>query len=240
MRLGILSDIHANLPALDAVLADLEKRQMEAVYCLGDLVGCGASPNEVVERVRALGIRTVLGDYDDEVGFNRHGSRRACDGRRETEPAERSFEWTNAQLTGENKAFLRTLRKAIRFRADRRRFLLVHGSPRRIDDSLFEHRSVATFRRFADESDADVIAFGHTHRPYARQVDRVWFVNAGSVGKPEDGDWRACYAVVSTGAKHPVEFIRVPYDVAATAPGIRDSELSDECAASLEHSGAPA
>jgi predicted phosphodiesterase len=71
MRVAIISDIHGNLPALEAVLADIHTQRVDAVYCLGDLVGYGASPNEVTERIRAEGIPTIVGNYDDGVGFDR-------------------------------------------------------------------------------------------------------------------------------------------------------------------------
>lgn len=238
MRIGIVSDIHGNLPALDAVLADLSTRQVDALYCLGDLVGYGASPNAVVQRIRDEGIPTIMGNYDDGVGFDRDECGCAYRDPQERALGDRSFAWTKDHTTETNKAYLRTLLPEIRFNASDQRVLLVHGSPRRINEYLFEDRPIASFRRLAAGSQADLIVFGHTHRPYAKLVDRVWFVNAGSVGKPKDGDWRACYVLLSPGDELPAQFIRLPYDVERAARAIRETELPHEFADDIERGGA--
>ena len=86
-----------------------------------------------------------------------------------------------------------------------------------MNEYLFEDRPDSSFQRLAATSDADVIVFGHTHKPYTKHVGGVWFVNVGSVGKPKDGDWRACYAILDTGTAPPASFVRVSYDVATVA-----------------------
>lgn len=239
MRIGLFSDIHGNLPALTAALSDLEQQRCTAVYCLGDLVGYGASPNDVVERVRAGGWPTIMGNYDDGVGFERDECGCAYREASEQERGQRSLAWTKRQVNEENKAFLRTLRAEIRFDVEGQRVLLVHGSPRKMNEYLFEDRPVSSFQRLAAASQADIIAFGHTHKPYVKIVDGVTFINVGSVGKPKDGDWRACYAVLEPGASPSVTFRRVAYDVAAAAAAIRATDLPPEFAADIETGGAP-
>jgi diadenosine tetraphosphatase ApaH/serine/threonine PP2A family protein phosphatase len=103
----------------------------------------------------------------------------------------------------------------IRVEADGKRVLLVHGSPRKMNEYLAEDRALSTFQRLALTSEADVIVFGHTHVPYTKDVDGVLFVNVGSVGKPKDGDPRSCYAMLELTADRPVTFRRVEYDVQA-------------------------
>ena len=105
----------------------------------------------------------------------------------------------------------------------------------RID--LFEDRPLSSFQRLAASSNADVIVYGHTHKPYTKFVDDVLFVNVGSVGKPKDGDRRACYAIVDTLAPR-VEFVRVEYDLPRVASAIRASELPADFATDLETAGA--
>jgi putative phosphoesterase len=239
MRIGIISDIHGNVQALDAVLGDIKARHLDAVYCLGDLVGYAPFPNEVTARIRAEGIPTIVGNYDDGVGFDRDECGCAYRDPIERQLGDQSFAWTKAHVTAENKAFLRTLVKEIRFEADGMRLLLVHGSPRKINEYLFEDRPVSSFQRLAASSNADMIVFGHTHRPYTKLVDGVLFVNAGSVGKPKDGDWRACYAILEPAAAAPVTFVRLEYDVGTVAAAIRASELPDQFAADIERGGAP-
>jgi len=216
MRAAIFSDIHGNLPALDAVLNDIETQSgIDRMYCLGDLVGYGPFPNEVVDRIRRTGIPTLMGNYDDGIGFERGdcGCAYKTDG--DTLLGDQSVAWTAAQVTPETTAFLRTLLPEVRIEMNDRRILRVHGSPCRINEYLFEDRPLASFQRIAADADADVIAFGHTHIPYTKLVDGVLFVNVGPVGKPKDGDRRACYALLEEheGAID-ARFRRVPYDVA--------------------------
>jgi putative phosphoesterase len=127
----------------------------------------------------------------------------------------------------------------MRIEQDGKRLLLVHGSPRRMNEYLFEDRPISSFQRIADASNADVIVFGHTHRPYTKRVGDVLFLNAGSVGKPKDADWRACYAILDIGAQEPVECARLEYDGATVAEAIRTSELPNEFADDIERGGAP-
>ena len=238
MRIAIFSDIHGNLAALDAVLADIHRQQVDAVYCLGDLVGYAPFPNEVTDRIRREQIPTIMGNYDDGVGFDREECGCAYREAGERMRGQQSLEWTKTHVTPENAAFLRSLVPEIRTAADGRRFLLVHGSPRKMNEYLFEDRPLASFQRLAAASNADVIVFGHTHKPYTKLVGDVWFVNVGSVGKPKDGDWRACYAILDVAVEPPASFVGVPYDVAAIADAIRASELPDEFAVDLERGGA--
>lgn len=240
MRLAIFSDIHSNLPALDAVLADIRAQTPDRVYCLGDLVGYASTPNEVVERIRRDGIPTIMGNYDDGVGFDREECGCAYKEPLDRELGQKSLEWTKGKTTSENKEFLRTLVPEIRFTAAGKRVLLVHGSPRRMNEYLFADRPLSSFRRLSKSSGADLIVFGHTHVPYVKDVDGVWFINVGSVGKPKDGDPRACYAVIDLDTQPHVTFRRVTYDVRTAAAGIRASGLPHKFARDLELAGAPA
>jgi len=237
MKIGVISDIHGNLPALEAVLGDLANRNVDRLYCLGDLVGYAPFANEVVDRIRTAHIPTIIGNYDDGTGFDRDECGCAYREPEDQRLGDQSFAWTKAHVTPDNKAFLRSLVKEIRFEADGKRLLLVHGSPRKINEYLFEDRPISSFQRLAASADADVIVFGHTHKPYTKLVDNVLFVNAGSVGKPKDGDWRACYAILQPDAPEPVQFVRVDYDLATVTKAIRESELPDIFAADLETGG---
>ena len=236
MKIAVFSDVHGNLSALEAVLDDIARQAPDAVYCLGDLVGYAPFPNEVIERVRDARIPTVMGNYDDGVGYDRDECGCAYREERERQLGDQSLAWTKSHVTAENKTFLRSLSPAIRFNADGKRILLVHGSPRRINEYLFEDRPLSSFERLAAQSDADIVLFGHTHRPYTKPAGGVLFVNVGSVGKPKDGNWRACYALLTPGEAR-VEFRWIEDDVAKVASAIRASELPDEFAADIETGG---
>jgi putative phosphoesterase len=237
MRVAIISDIHGNIAALEAVLADLKSQNVMKTYCLGDLVGYAPFPNEVIDRIQRDAIPTIMGNYDDGVGFDRDECGCAYRDPEEQRLGDLSFQWTKKTVTRDRKPFLQSLQAEIRFDADGKRFRLVHGSPRRMNEYLFEDRPLSSFQRLAATSEADVLIFGHTHKPYTKRVDGVLFINAGSVGKPKDGDPRACYVALDTTGDVDVEFCRVPYDIQAVASAIRRSELPDKFATDLETGG---
>jgi putative phosphoesterase len=234
VRIAIFADVHSNLPALEAVLADINRAGVDARYALGDLVGYAPWPNQVIERLRAEAIPVVMGNYDDGTGFDRDECGCAYVDPAEKALGDQSFAWTREHTSAASKAWLRTLAPQIRFEADGMRFLLVHGSPRRINEYLFEDKPDATFARIAAGADADVIVCGHTHRPYDKTVEATRFVNVGSAGKPKDGDPRACWALLDTSpGPIDVELRRVPYDLEAVARAIETSKLPSAFAGQL-------
>lgn len=237
MIIALLSDIHANLQALEAVWADVEAQNPDAVYCLGDLVGYGAFPNEVVAFIRERGIPTVMGNYDEGVGFDLDDCGCAYQDPEENRLGKRSLAWTRQHTTPENKAFLQGLPLQIRLDGGGQHALLVHGSPRKINEYLFEDRPQATFERVVKLAGADVLCFGHTHLPYQKRVSGTLFVNAGSVGKPRGGDPRSAYALVRLTRRPRVEFRRVSYDVVSAADAVRRSDLPAYFADLLEAGG---
>lgn len=157
-------------------------------FCLGDLVGYAPWPNETLALLQREDIPIVMGNYDDGTGYDRDEC--GCAYKDPTEEAlgDESFAWTKAHTSDANKAYPRSLKPDIRFEQDRKRFLLVHGSPRKMYEYLFEDKPESTFERIAAGADADVIICGHTHRPYTKQIGETLFVNVGSAGKPKDAD----------------------------------------------------
>lgn len=250
MRYALISDIHANLPALKAVLASIDERgDVGAIYHLGDLTGYAPWPNEVVALLRKRAIRGIAGNYDSTVAMDyKHCGCRA-DTLHEEELSHISFEWTRSHVTPETKNYLASLP----FRLDIRPFgghvsgptiTLVHGNQTLNTVYVTEDRPDSFLEKMAAGIGArseDVICFGHTHRPWQRVVGGVHFVNTGSVGRPKDGDWRACYAMLTIdGSGTRVDFVRVEYDIEEAAHAIRTSELPDEFADILRSGGVAA
>lgn len=205
-RVALFSDIHGNLPALDAVLADIARSGVTEAYCLGDLVGYGPDPAGVVERMRASGIPTIKGNYDEGVG-ERRGD---CGCYYATEQARvdgaASLAFTDAALDAADHEWLARLPGEIRFEHEAIRVLLAHGSPRKINEYLLPDRSDAQLVRLAEQADADVVCVGHVHIPYHRTMTAsegrvVHFVSTGSAGKPKDGDPRACWVELLLGSR---------------------------------------
>ncbi len=222
-RIAVLSDIHGNSAATEAVLADIDAVAPDATYCLGDLVGYGARPNESIDLIRERAIPTIMGNYDDGVGFDRDDCGCAYKDDGERARGQQSLMWTRSAVTADRKAWLRSLPPEIRMDVNGVRLRLVHGSPRRMNEYLFSDRDPASLARIARDADCDVLLFDHTHIPWSRRIEGVLMVNTGSVGKPKDGDPRASWVLltVGTGGDVEVETRRVDYDIAAMAAAIR-------------------
>ena len=225
MRIAVFSDVHANLQAMQAVWQDLESQRPDVVYCLGDLVGYGANPNEVVEFVGQRQIPSVMGNYDEGVGFDLHDCGCAYKDPADNARGKASLQWSRQVTIGDNKRFLQGLPLHIRLEDRTPTLLLVHGSPRKINEYLYADRPQASFERLAKMAGTDVLLFGHTHLPYTKTVGRTLFVNTGSVGKPKDGDPRAGYVLLELGRHPKVTIRRVAYDVEAAARAIRQTDL---------------
>lgn len=245
----LLSDVHGNLPALEAVLADIDRRgDATGVYHLGDLVGYAPWPNEVVEVLDERGIAGVAGNYDSTTATDyKHCGCRYEDAHQEA-LSHLSYEWTRRNTS------LATKRRlgALPFRMDVRplgghtggpRIVLVHGNPALNTFYWTEDRDDAFCIRMAQQAGAragDLIAFGHTHKPWHRVVEGTHFVNTGSVGRPKDGDPRAGYVRLTLlDGTWSVEHVRVDYDLGRAVRAIRESDLPDEFAEHLEHGGSP-
>jgi putative phosphoesterase len=237
MRVAVISDIHGNIHALQALWADVRAQAPEAVICLGDLVGYGAFPNEVIDFVRERDAHVLMGNYDDGVGYDRDDCGCVYKDPADDARGRLSLLWTRERVTPERKAYLRGLPFDRREAYAGRRVRFVHGSPRKINEYLYEDRPESVFRNVAKAADAEVLFFGHTHRPYRKQVERTLFVNTGSVGKPKDGDPRAGYVLADFGARLDIQFRRVVYDVAAAARAVRESGLPVHFATLLETGG---
>ena len=243
----LLSDVHANLPALEAVLADVDRRgDADAVYHLGDLVGYAPWPNEVVALLAEREIHGVAGNYDSTTATDyKHCGCKYEDPRQEA-LSHLSYEWTRQHTSLEAKRRLGVLP----FRMEVRplgghtagpKAILVHGSPTLNTFYWTEDRDDAFCLKMADQLRAkagDLVAFGHTHKPWQRVVEGIHFVNTGSVGRPKDGDPRAGHVRAVLGPDGwRVEHVRVAYDVERTARAILESTLPDDFADYLRTGG---
>jgi len=245
MKIALFSDIHANLPALEAFFVSIDQQKPDAIYCLGDLVGYNIWPNEVINEIRRRRIPTIAGNYDYGVG--RASDDCGCAYKTDEEKANGavSISYTNQTVKKDERAYLRTLPAHIRIEFqpnnDKLNLLLVHGSPRRVNEYLFEDREEKSLLRIMQDADADIMCFGHTHKPYHRILPSVpdtpphyrHAINIGSTGKPKDGDPRGCYVLLhihdhsSIADKNSiqVEFIRFAYDVEKAAKAVESSPL---------------
>lgn len=211
-RIALISDIHGNDVALEAVLGDIDRVGIDETYCLGDLVGYGPSPAVVVSRIRAAGIPTVMGNYDEGVGGRLGGCGCFYASEQAKLDGEASYAFTVGALVEADLAWISALPPHIRLEVDGLRILLAHGSPRRVNEYLLPDRPERQLIRLADEANADIVCVGHTHTPYHRALideggRRVHYINSGSVGKPKDGDPRAGWVEVVIGPPTAVQSI---------------------------------
>lgn len=253
MRIALFSDIHANLPALQSFFEDVETRNIDAIYCLGDLVGYNIWPNEVVEEIRKRKIPTIAGNYDFGIGRNSNDCGCAYKTDEEKANGAVSISLTNELINDDNRAYLRTLPAHIKvefqLNNDKLNLLLVHGSPRKINEYLFEDRAEKSMVRIMQDADADIMCFGHTHKPYHRTFktsdnDQPHFrhaINLGSIGKPKDSDNRGSYVILNISENTSVvdresvevEFIKFEYDIEKSAKAVEESILPNSYAENL-------
>jgi predicted phosphodiesterase len=216
MRFAIFSDIHSNLEALEAILADANERRCTHFVCLGDVVGYNANPHECVERVRGMDCPIVKGNHDEQASLSKSS-------RDFNELAEHAISWTRDHLTEEDKEWLRELC----LQQPVGDFTIVHATLDTPGQWSYVFNTLDAAASFTYQHTA-VCFFGHTHVPMAfvrdegiRRVKmehlridpaKKYFINVGSVGQPRDGDWRAAYGIYDVDAND-VEQRRVPYDV---------------------------
>ncbi len=252
MRIALFSDIHANLPALEAFFRDVEDRRVDQLYCLGDLVGYNIWPNEVISELRKRNIPTIAGNYD--FGIGRTSDDCGCAYKTDLEKSNGavSISYTNRIVNEEERKYLRTLPAHIhvefQLNQDKLNLLMVHGSPRRINEYLFEDREEKSLRRIMEEAGADIMCFGHTHKPYHRILSDAGgkdhfrhAINIGSVGKPKDGNPQGGYVILTIHDNSSFlkidsirsELIRFDYDIEKAALAVENSPLPNDYAENL-------
>ena len=213
MRIAIVSDIHSNLDALEAVVARLPR--YDELICLGDVVGYGPQPNEVIERLQQLRPTTVLmGNHDyavvsgDIEGFSPH--------------AARAIEWTRREISGSGRGYLATLEHSARLQREEATIALFHGSPRDpLTEYVFPGIPETVGRKLMGLATANVVLLGHTHMPMLYRFREGVLANPGSVGQPRDGDRRASFGLLTL-SHGQVDFDvkRAEYDVGPVAERI--------------------
>jgi putative phosphoesterase len=212
MRIAVLSDIHGNLLALDACLADLASQGgAQAIVVAGDLCLDGPKPKKVLQRLEEIGASCVRGNTDRYIGDESAEA--------ELEPADRArIEWTRRELGERWQSWLQALPFALRIGEDDNQLLIVHANPKTDDEHLWPDADDVLLERFLGEETATAVAFGHLHLPYVRMWRGKLLVNVASVGLPKDGDSRACYALftVREGGWQ-VKHRRVPFDTKRVA-----------------------
>ncbi len=229
MLLAVLSDIHANLSALNAVVQDLKASGAQKVLVLGDLVGYLTRPNEVVQFVRTAGWECVVGNYDLAVltGPEHGPARYLAPGL--SEQALEVFRWSCQATGAQARRYLSGLAQRRKIEIAGRRILMVHASPAGIRDYVYPDTPDEKLSRWLNEEEVEVLLLGHTHIPFVRKLPKGLVVNPGSVGKSKDADPRASYALVElTPSGLYATIRRVAYDIDAEAALLKAAGFPQE------------
>ena len=242
MKIALFSDIHANLPAFEAMLRDLDTRKPDAVYCLGDMIGYNVHPNEVIAEIRNRAITSIAGNHDLKVID--------LSPLTDKQLATSGKNFAYHIVTAHNTDYLSTLPANIRLEfqlnPSKLNILLAHGSPRSVNEYVLIDTDESYILELMHEAKTDILCVGHSHKPYHRAIKKddglyAHVINIGSVGKPKDGNAMGCYVLLSinkesslidkSGIK--VEFIRFEYDIEKAATAIENSPLPNEFAERL-------
>ena len=231
MKIACIGDIHGNLHALQAVLADAARRGATTVWNVGDSVGYGACPDQVITRLRKGDITNLQGNYDRKTLMVRKKRAKWS----ETKKPEKllAFQWAHDHLSGNNRKWLADLPRELHLEQAGMRILLTHTCENAQRQPIAEDTPLHELEELAKKLDVDVVVFGHTHRPFAMRSADCVFVNTGSVGRPE-GDPRASYALLNLGSGAPkAEHILLEYNVEDAVNAIRLADLPEEFAQML-------
>jgi len=226
-KVAVIGDVHGNLQALEAVLRDAERRGARVILNTGDLLGYGASPEGAARLLRSRPSISIIGNYDLKV-FRIHDRKELWPGDKSKDKLL-SFEWAFDHISPSTRAWLRSLPKEVRMEVGGRKLLMVHGSPDSMDEHLGPDTPENRLEDIAEGAGADLIIMGHSHRSMSRMVQRTRFLNPGSVGRQDDGDPRASYALLQL---HPfrASLHRVSYDMKGAARAIKEAGLPKQFA----------
>jgi putative phosphoesterase len=228
MKLALLSDIHGNLPALEKVLDDISRQRITTIWFLGDWVGHGPFPNQVVQKLRVAGAQGIRGNYDRKVLEFEQKKKKLRNKMAAGKFA--ALKWTARELNKKSRAYLAALPAKLRIAAAGMRFLLVHGSPADDSEELTAATPLTRLLALAKQAGkTDAVLCGHSHQAFVQTAGNVKFINPGSAGRPFDGDNRVSYAVLDVAqGRVKVMFRRLAYEVARVVKAMQVAGLPDD------------
>lgn len=225
MRFAVIGDIHSNKYALESAIADINKRDVDFIVSTGDLVGYLPFPNDVIELIRKNKIMVVQGNHDRFIGESTKVIQEDLAGISDNDiQSNASSYFTNLTITDDNRKYLSNLPNRITIDCNGLKILIVHGSPRAIDEYLYEDSGI--LRSLLESIDEDIIICGHTHIPYHFNLNKKHIINAGSVGKPRHGTSMSTYVIVEIiSGEVKSETIEVSYDLFKVIDSIKENQM---------------
>jgi len=228
MKIAVLGDIHGNIDALKVAYEAAIGIKAEKIYHLGDLGGYAPFVNEVVDFLIRHDVKGVQGNYDEAVALDKEHCGCRYEDPVQAEMMDLGFNWTKEHATQQTKEYLMSLPMEIAFTCEGLKVKIFHATPLKNNLYWTQDRDDDFFRQMAAKAGADIMIYGHTHKPYRKDLDGKIFINAGSVGKPKDGDTRTCITLVDIKPKYvETEFLRLSYSVETVAKAIVESGLPE-------------
>lgn len=229
-----MGDLHGNIEALKIAYNTAIEAKVDRIFHLGDIGGYAPFVNEVVDFIIEKGIEGVQGNYDDAVANDREHCGCKYENQFQAEMAHISFEWTKEHANEKSKEYMRKLPFKIDFEVEGKRVSIFHATPTKNNLYWYEDRPEKFFLLMAEKANAEVLIYGHTHLSYFKKLNGYYFINAGSVGKPKDGDWRTCTCIVDiVNGDVKVNFIRREYDIQRVVKAIFEKGLPNYFAGRL-------
>lgn len=233
MRIAFISDIHGHYQALEAVLSDIEKSNVQSIVCLGDIASLGIQPREVIERLQKLDCQFILGNHDEHLIDYTHIGMLCII----SDEMYQQTIWTLRQLSDHHLDFIRTFNKTLNFKdSSGKDILCVHGTPRCIHEGITTETSDEKVNLYLNKFEGSILVCGHTHKQMIRQFSRKMIVNPGSVGsvfderflkgeQPSLYPWAEYGILDLTGTEFSFELKKVPFDVAAIRSVIAETDF---------------
>lgn len=223
-KIAFISDIHSNIPALEATIRDIRSRGVERVYCLGDIIGYHSFPNEVIDVLRNEGVISIKGNHDKaitEEAFDR------------SNPGDFVLWWNFDKLNSENKEFLINLPEVLEITVKGISMKMVHGSPESIEEYIREGSEEVS--KYISTLENDILLCGHTHLPYIYEKQGKYILNTGSVGKPKMGKPLSSYVLVEIkNTKVYPEIITVPYEIDRMISHLKENSFPQKYITAIE------
>jgi predicted phosphodiesterase len=241
IQIAVFSDVHGNLPALEVVLKDIEKRGIHQKFCLGDLVDFAPWGNEVIEKIKSLNIPCLLGNHDERIAFDLPVIPLSKHSEEETKARFIAIDHSKKHITGDNKKFLSGLpfHLKLNYKIGNKHWdiQLVHSSLESNDTYLYESENDEVFMNMLEHSNADLIVMGHTHLSFTKQFENnKWAVNCGSVGRSKEENRLASYVILTLDDERIIpEIVQLSYPLEETARQIGESGIPDYYAAFLRN-----
>ncbi len=226
LRVALIADIHANLQAFEGVMQHIAGQSVDTIWNAGDFVGYGANPDEVIRRNRFGHILSIIGNYDQKM-LRIHKTDQQKNPKSKLKRF--AFEWAYEHTAKENRLYLQSLPDTIRMAFMGWKIMLVHGSPVSPEEHLNIQTPQSRLFELTTPGGVDMILCGHSHQSFCRKAGKTWFINPGSVGRQDDGDYRASYAILEIKkGDFQVQHYRIDYDVEGAVAEMQKNNLPEE------------